>query len=144
MEEVLRRQRRKKKFFYDKMREKFGSYWNHKVQDLSVAKYFAKGESPKKKKLELFKLKGKSEDINETLKECINDIWGEYDVDGSGVLEKEETKIFVRDILEGLGVDGAGFSDHDFDYCFRETDTDGNGVISKSEMRFFIKNVAGL
>jgi hypothetical protein len=31
MEEVLRRQRRKKKFFYDKMREKFGSYWNPKV-----------------------------------------------------------------------------------------------------------------
>lgn len=144
MEEVLRRQRRKKKFFYDKMKEKFGGYWNNKVETLSVAKYFASGDIPKKKKLQLFTLKDKGEDINETLKSCINEIWGDYDLDGSGVLEKPETKIFVKDILEGLGVDGAGFSDHDFENCYRETDTDGNGVISKSEMRLFIKNVAGL
>lgn len=144
MEEVLRRQRRKKKFFYDKMKEKFGGYWNPKVQFLSAAKHYAKGTTPKKKKLELFKLKGKSDDINETLKDCINEIWGEYDTDGSGVLEKDETKIFVRDILQGVGVDGANFSDRDFETCFRETDTDGNGVISKDEMWSFIKNVAGL
>lgn len=60
------------------------------------------------------------------------------------MLEKPETKIFVGDILEGLGVGHGVFSDNDFETCYRETDTDGNGVISKSEMRFFIKNVAGL
>jgi Ca2+-binding EF-hand superfamily protein len=60
------------------------------------------------------------------------------------VLEKPETKIFVQDVLEGLGINNGAFSDHDFENCFKETDTDGNGVISKSEMRLFIKNVAGL
>lgn len=92
----------------------------------------------------MFALKSTGDDINEVLKNCINEIWGEYDADGSGVLEKPETKIFVQDILEGLGIGHGAFSDHDFENCFKETDTDGNGVISKSEMRFFIKNVAGL
>jgi Ca2+-binding EF-hand superfamily protein len=83
-------------------------------------------------------------DINEVLKSCINEIWGEYDTDNSGVLEKPETKIFVTDILGSLGINGGMFSDHDFETCFNETDEDGNGVISKSEMRQFVKNVAGL
>jgi hypothetical protein len=126
------------------MNDRFKGFWNKKVEFLSQVKYpFGEGMS-KKKKLQLFALKEKGEDINEILKSCIDEIWGEYDTDGSGVLEKPETRIFVNDILESLGVVQGSFSNNDFETCFRETDTDGNGVISKSEMRFFIKNVAGL
>ena len=74
----------------------------------------------------------------------MNEIWAEYDTDGSGVLEREETRLFVTDVLKGLGINNGQFSDNDFEITFRETDLDGNGVISKSEMRHFIKNVAGL
>ena len=94
--------------------------------------------------IKLFALKSKGTDISEVLRQCIDEIWGQYDIDGSGVLEKPETKIFVHDILKGLGINGGGFSEHDFEMCYRETDTDGNGVISKSEMRQFIRNVAGV
>ena len=91
MEEVLRRQRRKKKFFYDHMRSKFGPFWNPKVEELSKAKF----TGVEKKGLKLFALKEGTEDINEVLKQCINEIWDDYDADGSGVLEKPETKLFV-------------------------------------------------
>jgi hypothetical protein len=76
------------------MQNKFGVYWNRKVQFLSQAKV-AIDQKPAKKKLQLFALKSNGDDINEVLKNCINEIWGEYDTDGSGVLEKPETKIFV-------------------------------------------------
>ena len=38
MEEVLRKHRRKKKYFYDHMKDRFGAYWNPKVEALSKAK----------------------------------------------------------------------------------------------------------
>lgn len=151
MDDVLRRQRRKKKFFYDQMNAKFGGFWKPKVQELSKAKFVLDEGVPgvtKRRRghggIKLFALKQKGGDINEILRNCIDEIWGQYDTDGSGVLEKPETKIFVGDILKGLGINGGHFSDHDFEMCYRETDSDGNGVISKSEMRQFIRNVAGL
>ena len=148
MDEVLRRQRRKKRFFYEQMRAKFGVFWNQRIEDLSLARDEFGSLRPSgqahKKKLQLFALKSTTDDIHEVLKECVNEIWGEYDKDGSGVLEREETRTFVTDILKGLGINNGQFSDHDFEITFRETDLDGNGVISKSEMRHFIKNVAGL
>lgn len=104
------------------------------------------GASKKKRSggIKLFALQQKGVDINVVLKQCIDSIWDTYDADGSGVLEKPETKLLVSDILKGLGINNGEFSNHDFENCYRDTDTDGNGVISKDEMRQFIKNVAGL
>lgn len=48
MEETLRRQRRKKAFFYNQMQQKFGTYWSNKVEDLSKAKH---NKHPGRKKL---------------------------------------------------------------------------------------------
>jgi Ca2+-binding EF-hand superfamily protein len=132
------------------MQEKFGVYWNSKVQELSKAKYVGNEGVPgatrikKSGGIKLFALKKKGQDINEVLRQCIDDIWNEYDTDGSGVLEKPEAKLFVTGILKSLGINNGLFSDADFETCYRDTDTDGNGVISKDEMRDFIKNVAGL
>lgn len=54
MEEVLRRQRRKKQYFYDHMQAKFGSFWNKKVQYLSQQK--GGGLKDKKKTFQLYNL----------------------------------------------------------------------------------------
>ena len=74
---------------------------------------------------------------------CVDDIWTKYDNDNSGALDKDETKAFVQDTLADMA-DGAGFSDEDFEQCFREFDKDGSGTIEKAEMVQFIKSVAGL
>ena len=36
-----------------------------------------------------------SGNIDAVIKKCVDDIWNEYDVDGSGALDKDETKKFV-------------------------------------------------
>ena len=68
---------------------------------------------------------------------------GEVQADGSGALDKEETKRFVKNTLSEMG-DGGEFSEADFEACFREFDKDGSGTIEKEEMAIFIKKVAGL
>ena len=73
----------------------------------------------------------------------VEDIWGQYDKDNSGVLEKAEAKAFVKETLTSQGESGE-FSEGDFEACFKEFDKDGNGTISKDEMKKFIKKVAGL
>jgi hypothetical protein len=74
MEEVLRRQRRKKKFFYDKMNDKFGGYWNNKLETISKPRFVldegVPGASQKKSSggIKLFALRQKGVDINVVLK----------------------------------------------------------------------------
>ena len=34
-------------------------------------------------------------DVDSVIKKCVEDIWGEYDADNSGELDKEETKRFI-------------------------------------------------
>ena len=48
----------------------------------------------------------------------IDQIWEQYDADGSGELDKEETRKFVSDTLGNLG-GGGEFSDEAFDEVFR-------------------------
>ena len=82
-------------------------------------------------------------DIDSIIEKCIDDIWKTYDKDGSGYLDKAETKQFVKNTLSEMGENGE-FSEADFEACFKEFDKDGNGTISKDEMKIFIKKVAGL
>ena len=77
------------------------------------------------------------------LKRCVEDIWDQYDNDGNGVLDKEETKRFVVEQLEEIE-EGRMFDDDDFDECFRNFDVDGSGTIDKLEMVEFIKKAAGI
>ena len=86
-----------------------------------------------------------SGNIDAVIKKCVDDIWAEYDVDGSGALDKDETKKFVKKTLCDMeGSDGGEFSEDDFDACFKEFDKDNSGTIEKDEMAVFIKKVAGL
>ena len=82
-------------------------------------------------------------DIDSVIDKCVDDIWGTYDKDNSGALDKDETKEFVKNTMSEMG-EGGEFSEGDFESCFKEFDKDGNGTISRAEMRDFIKKVAGL
>jgi len=82
-------------------------------------------------------------DIDAVIRKCVDDIWKEYDKDGSGALDKSETKKFVKNTLKEMD-DSAVFSDEDFEQCFKEFDKDGSGTIEKEEMAIFIKKVAGV
>ena len=84
-----------------------------------------------------------SASIDAVIAKCVDDIWAEYDKDGNGNLDKNETKAFVKKTLAEMS-GGDEFSDDDFEACFKEFDKDGNGTIEKDEMAIFIKKVAGL
>ena len=82
-----------------------------------------------------------SSEVESVIARCVDEIWGKYDRDGNGNLDKEETKQFVRETLSDMA-DGASFNESDFDMCFREFDKDNSGTIEKDEMYSFIKSVA--
>ena len=81
--------------------------------------------------------------LDEVVKNCVDDIWSLYDVDGNGTLDKDETRMFVKQTLKEMD-DSVEFLEDDFDQCFKEFDKDGSGTIEKDEMAEFIKQVAGL
>ena len=82
-------------------------------------------------------------DLDMVIHRCVEDIWRDYDADGSGELDKEETQKFVFDTLKEMS-DDCQFNEADFEKCFTEFDVDGSGTIEKDEMVLFIKKVAGL
>ena len=84
-----------------------------------------------------------SQQLNQVIDKCVNDIWVEYDKDGNGFLDKEETKAFVRNTLAEMN-DQQDIEDKDFEETFKEFDKDGSGTIEKDEMASFIKKVAGI
>ena len=58
-------------------------------------------------------------------------MWGKYDIDLDGVLNKKEAKRFVRDIMDSVHTE---FDSTEFSKVFVEMDLDGNGMIDKAEM----------
>ena len=82
-------------------------------------------------------------DIHSLIENAVNEIWGEYDADGSGQLDKSECKRFIASTLSSAG-QNIEISDHDFEQCFTEYDADSSGQISKAEMSNFILKAAGL
>ena len=81
--------------------------------------------------------------LNAVIDKCVDDIWGQYDKDGNGCLDKEETKLFVQETLKEMD-DSSQIENKDFEETFKEFDKDGSGTIERDEMAAFIKKVAGL
>ena len=79
-------------------------------------------------------------DMDAVITKCVNDIWHDYDTNGDGILDKEETKAFVRETLQDMN-DGKEFREADWMDCFKAFDKDGSGSIEKPEMVTFIKHV---
>jgi Ca2+-binding EF-hand superfamily protein len=82
-------------------------------------------------------------DIDDVIKKCVDDIWKDYGKKGSDSLSKDETRKFVMETLTSMK-DDEGFTEADFEACFKEFDLDGSGTIEKEEMVTFIKKVSGL
>ena len=84
-----------------------------------------------------------SSTLDAVIAKCVNEIWAEYDKDGNGYLDKDETKAFVQNPLAEMN-DNSSVEQGDFEETFKEFDKDGSGTIEKDEMAAFIKKVAGL
>ena len=41
-------------------------------------------------------------DMDAVIAKCVHDIWDEYDTNHDGILDKEETKAFVRETLQDM------------------------------------------
>ncbi len=82
-------------------------------------------------------------DLDEYFRGVVDDIWAEFDKDGSGVLEKDEAKKCIQSALSVME-DADELSEADFEECFKEFDKNGNGTIEKDEMIIFLKKVGGV
>ena len=92
------------------------------------------------------RIKIRMADVNIVIWKCVEEIWGEYDKDRSGTLDREECQRFIMTTMsECMGPAAVqGFSVDDFNQAFDKFDLDGNGTIEKDEMVTFIRKVAGL
>ena len=67
-------------------------------------------------------------------------MWSEYDVDGNNILDKNEAKAFIEELVTVIDSSRAKEYDRDnFDTLFEAMDEDQNGFLSKSEMSTLIK-----
>lgn len=70
----------------------------------------------------------------------MDNLWDEYDADGNGTLDIDETRNFIKSIM--LQVPGAQeFSEEAFSELFAEFDEDGSGTIEKPELVQFLKKL---
>ena len=60
----------------------------------------------------------------------IEDLWAKFDNDNSGFLDKQETRLFVQEALEGV-VDNEEFNEDAFEEVFIKVDTDKSGTVDK-------------
>ena len=70
-------------------------------------------------------------------------MWSQYDADGNGFLDKQETIRFVMDTLKSMGTTD-NISQEDMDSAFAEFDTDKTGKITKENMIAYMRKAAGL
>jgi Ca2+-binding EF-hand superfamily protein len=83
------------------------------------------------------------EDVDHIINTVIEEIWDEFDDDGNGTLDVDETHLFVKTTLTEMG-EKPDYSEEDFNECFKFFQPGGPGVITKLEMRIFVKKIAGL
>jgi Ca2+-binding EF-hand superfamily protein len=60
----------------------------------------------------------------------IEDLWAKFDNDNSGFLDKQETRLFVQEALEGV-VDNEEFNEDAFEEVFIKVDEDKSGTVDK-------------
>ena len=68
--------------------------------------------------------------------QAVGSIWGEFDRDGSGTLDRTETRAFVEKALADLG--HMGCSDEAFNDLFALIDEDNSGSLDPIEMYKFM------
>ena len=81
-------------------------------------------------------------DYDAMLTDHVNNLWDDYDIDGSGSLSKAETQRLYQAACDAN--DEIEFSEEAFEAAFVEFDKDGSGSVSKAEMIAFMKKLAGV
>ena len=76
----------------------------------------------------------------EALKEVVDDLWDKYDDDYNGFLDKDETRNFMKDILNQVP-NAQEFSEDAFNELFIEFDEDESGTIEKHELLNFMQKL---
>jgi Ca2+-binding EF-hand superfamily protein len=83
------------------------------------------------------------DDVDHIINKVIEELWDEFDDDGNGTLDYDETKDFVKTTLVEMG-EKPDYTEQDFLECFTYFLPQGAQVITKLEMRIFVKKIAGL
>ena len=87
----------------------------------------------------------------------VRSIWKTYDQDGNGVLDRDEAKQFMREMMSEIVMiqpkddyddDGTTPAQNEFDedgfsQIFTTLDADNSGTISQDEMVDYLKNICG-
>ena len=71
-----------------------------------------------------------TQQFKDIIDKYVQQIWAEFDGDGNGSLDRDETKKFVKKMLSEVG-EATDFSDDEFNKCFEEFDTDKDGTVDK-------------
>ena len=64
---------------------------------------------------------------------AVDDVWDQYDANDNGVLEKDECRRMITDILETFGKEDC-FNEQIFSDAFDHLDDDGDGDIEKEQV----------
>ena len=76
----------------------------------------------------------------EMITKTVEALWGNYDADNSGYLDKGEGFRMCVDSLREMG-SSAELTEDEFNKAFAEFDHDGSGQISKGEMIAYFKKM---
>ena len=72
----------------------------------------------------------KKTSVHEIVSNCVEDIWDDFDDDGNGYLDKQETLAFVKRQLIEMG-DSGDFSLLDLEACFKQHKNSEDGLVTK-------------
>ena len=72
------------------------------------------------------------------INQIVDKIWREFDKDGNGYLDRDETRLFLQSTMKDLDGEDA-YDEAKFDETYDAIDANGDGLMEKAEMAFFIR-----
>ena len=81
--------------------------------------------------------------LDKVMRQTVEQIWDVYDADGNGVMDFEETKVFLDDYMGKFG-SGEKLSNRELKILFKEIDEDGSGELDKEEIIVLLKAVCNM
>ena len=81
--------------------------------------------------------------LDKVMRQTVDQIWDVYDADGNGVMDFQETKVFLNDYMGKFGK-GEKFSNRELKILFKQIDEDGSGELDKEEIIVLLKAVCNM
>ena len=104
-----------------------------KVDDYVEQRNVAKKAPPPVQKQSSMMSSVQSAQLDKILRATVEQIWDIYDEDGNGVLDFDETKVFLNDYMEKFGK-GEKLKLKEIKVLFKEIDEDKSGTLDKDEI----------